>query len=134
MVAAWLALTLLSALLFAHPATKAGAALPLAIAVSCVLASAGLLHVAGRLGRAQLAATVALAVLLVLTPAMDGGRGRWLRRAALPMHLLDHALARAELCSVVDPGTVEMRGLFRLARALGLRPDLVIKISEDRKH
>ena len=132
-VAAWLALTLLSALLFAHPATKAGAALPLAIAVSCVLASAGLLHVAGRLGRAQLAATVALAVLLVLTPAMDGGRGRWLRRAALPMHLLDHALARAELGSVVDPGTVEMRGLFRLARAIGLRPDLVIKKSEDRK-
>jgi hypothetical protein len=57
---------------------------------------------------------------------MDGGRARWLRHAALPTHLLDHALDRAELRSVVDPGTGEMDGLFRLARAMGLRPDLVI--------
>lgn len=129
LVAAWLLLTLLSAMMFAHPAASVGparAALPVAIAVGFVFASAGLLHVAGRLGRARMAATVALAAMLVLTPAMDGGRARWLRRAALPMHLLDHALDRAELRSVVDPGTGEMDGLFRLARAMGLRPDLVI--------
>jgi len=128
--AAWLLLTLLSATMFGYPAPLVGparAALPLAIATSTVFAAAGLLHVAGRLGRARLAATLALAVMLVLTPAMDGGAARWLRRSALPMHLLDHALARAELRSVVDPGTGQIAGLFQLARAMGLRPDLVIK-------
>jgi hypothetical protein len=132
-LAAWLVLTLLSAMMFAHPQFSAGvatgparAALPVAIAVSGIFASAGLLHVAGRLGRARMAATVALAVMLVATPALDGGRSRWLRRAAPPMHLLDHALGRAELRSVVDPGTGQMYGLFRLARAMGLRPDLVL--------
>jgi hypothetical protein len=128
--AAWLLLTLISATMFGYPVAMAGparAALPLAIAVSTVFAAAGLLHVAGRLGRARMAATFALAIMLVLTPAMDGGAARWLRRSALPMHLLDHALARAELRSVVDPGTGEMAGLFHLASAMGLRPDLVIK-------
>jgi hypothetical protein len=42
------------------------------------------------------------------------------------MRLLDRALARAQIRSVVFPGTVEMDGLFRLAHALGLRPDLEI--------
>jgi hypothetical protein len=128
--AAWLLLTLLSATMFGYPVAMVGparAALPLAIAVSSVFAAAGLLHVAGRLGRARLPATVALAVMLVLTPAMDGGAARWLHRSTLPMHLLDHALVRAEIRSVVDPGTGEMAGLFRLARAMGLRPDLVIR-------
>ena len=130
LLAAWLLLTLLSAMLFGHAASGPGparAALPVAIAVSAVFASAGLLHVAGRLGRARMAATVTLAIMLVLTPALDGGRTRWLRRSSLPMHLLDRALGRAELRSLVDPGTQELAGLFHLARATGLRPDLVIK-------
>lgn len=131
---AWLGLTLVSAMMVAHPAVvgpgPGRAALPVAVAIAAVFAAAGLLHVAGRLGRARLAAAVALAVMLVLTPAMDGGGARWLRRATLPAHLLDHALARAEVRSVVDPGTAEMDGLFRLARAIGLRPDLVIEPRE----
>ena len=138
-LAAWLALTLLSALMFAPPASfgtesmgPARAALPAAIAVSCVFASAGLLHVASKLGRARMAATVTLAIMLVLTPVMDGGRAHWLRRGAPPMHLLDHALGRAELRSVVDPGTGQIAGLFRLARAMGLRPDLVVKTPNDK--
>jgi hypothetical protein len=132
LVAAWLLLTILTAVLFALPAGQPGAvvgpaaaALPLAVAASCALAAAGLIHVAGRLGRARLAAALALAVMLVLPPAMDSGSRR-ARRAGRPMHLLDHALARVELRAVVDPGTGEMAGLFHLARVLGLRPDIVV--------
>jgi hypothetical protein len=128
---AWLALTVLTSLLFAHSAERMAAVwaptratLPFAIAVTCVFACAGLLHVSGRLGRARVAATFALAAMVVLSPALDSGRGR--RRSASPMRLLDHALLRAEVGSLVCPGTVEMDGLFRLARAQGLRPDLEI--------
>lgn len=129
--AAWLLVTLVSALLFARPGAAEGlgpdrAALPAALAVATVFASAGLVHLASRLGRARLAATATLAVMLVLTPALDGGRARWLRHPVLPMRLLDHALARVELRSVVDPGTPTVEGLFRLAGAIGLRPDLVL--------
>ena len=127
---AWLVMTALTSLLFA-PSTQqavlwgpARAALPLAIVVMCVFACVGLLHVASRLGRARLAATFALAAIVVFSPAMDSWRV--LRRRNLPMHLLDLALSRAEVGSLVCPGTVEMDGLFRLARAQGLRPDLEI--------
>lgn len=133
LVAAWLLLTVLSALLFALPVGQPGAvvgpaaaALPLAVAASFVLAAAGLIHLAGRLGRARLAAALALAVMLVLTPAIDSSAARRARRTALPMHLLDHALDRVELRAVVDPGSGELAGLFRLARVLGLRPDIVV--------
>jgi hypothetical protein len=129
-LSAWLALTVLTSLLFAHSFDRAAAlwaptraALPLAIAVTCVFACAGLLHVSSRLGRARVAATFALAAMIVLSPAMDSARSR---RAAVPMHLLDRALLRAEVGSLVCPGTPEMDGLFRLARAQGLRPDLEI--------
>ena len=130
-LSAWLVLTVLTSLLFAHSAERAAwaptrAALPLAIAVTCVFVCAGLLHVSSRLGRARVAATFALAAIVVLSPAMDSGRSRWLRRTALPMRLLDRALLRAEVSSVVCPGTSEMDGLFHLARAQGLRPDLEI--------
>jgi hypothetical protein len=128
---AWLVLTVLTSLLFAHSAKQLAAvwaptraALPFAIAVTCVFACAGLLHVSSRLGRARVAATFALAAMVVLSPALDSGRTR--RRAASPTRLLDHALLRAEVGSIVCPGTVEMDGLFRLARAQGLRPDLEI--------
>jgi hypothetical protein len=62
--------------------------------------------------------------MIVLSPAMDSRRG--LRRTLSPMRLLDRALLRAEVGSLVCPGTVEMDGLFSLARAQGLRPDLEI--------
>jgi len=130
-LSAWLGLTVLTSLLFAHSAERAPlistrAALPLAIAVTCVFACVGLSHVSTRLGRARVAATFALAAIVVLSPALDSGRGRWLHRTALPMRLLDRALLRAEVSSVVCPGTSEMDGLFQLARAQGLRPDLEI--------
>jgi hypothetical protein len=127
---AWLALTVLTSLLFAHSMERAAswaptrAALPLAIAVTSVFACAGLLHVSSRLGRARMAATFALAAMIVLSPAMDSYRIR--RRTSLPIRLLDRALFRAEVGSLVCPGTVEMDGLFHLARAQGLRPDLEI--------
>src|ERR1017187_1477916 len=127
---AWLVLTVLTSLLFAHSAERLAvwaptrAALPFAIAVTCVVACAGLLHVSSRLGRARVAATFALAAMVVLSPALDSGSSR--RRTASPMRLLDHALLRAEVGSLVCPGTVEMDGLFHLARAQGLRPDLEI--------
>jgi hypothetical protein len=128
---AWLALTALTSLLFAHSVAHASAlwaptraALPLAIAVTCVFACAGLLHMSSRLGRARVAATFALAAMIVLSPAMDSGRSR--RRTPVPMHLLDRALSRVEVGALVCPGTPEMDGLFRLARAQGLRPDLEI--------
>lgn len=128
--AAWLALNLFTCLLFANlgnasagGAMSVRAALPMAIAVTCLLGCVGLVHVSARLGRARLAGAVTLAVILVFSPAMDGGRARWACRP-LPMRLLDRALERAESRSVVDPGTSEMAGLFRLARVIGLRPDL----------
>jgi hypothetical protein len=130
-VAAWLGLNLVTATLLANLGTPPGgaaslrAALPLAVAVTFALACVGILHVSGRLGRARVAAALALAVIVVLSPAIDGGRSRWAARAQ-PMRLLDRALDRAEVRSVVDPGTEEMAGLFRLARAIGLRPDLEI--------
>ena len=127
---AWLVLTVLTSLLFAHSAERLAvwaptrAALPFAIAVTCVFACAGLLHVSSRLGRARVAAAFALAAMVVLSPALDSGSSR--RRTASPMRLLNHALLRAEVGSLVCPGTVEMDGLFHLARAQGLRPDLEI--------
>ena len=130
-VAAWLGLNLVTATLLANLGAPPGgaaslrAALPLAVAVTFALGGVGILHVSGRLGRARIAAALALAVIVVLSPALDGGRSRWAGRAQ-PMRLLDRALDRAEVRSVVDPGTEEMAGLFRLARAIGLRPDLEI--------
>jgi hypothetical protein len=134
LVGAWLALTLVTCLLFANLGDGAGAAvmsvragLPAAIAVTCLLGSVGLAHVSLRMGRARLAAALALAVILLFSPAMDGSRARWTSRP-LPMRLLDRALDRVELRSAVDPGTPEMAGLFRLAHAIGLRPDLEIAV------
>jgi hypothetical protein len=133
LVATWLALTMVTALFFAHPPARNSillestrSALPLAILTASVFAAVGLLRVAAQLGRARMAATLALAIILTISPAMDGGRGRWLRRSGLPMRLLDHALGRAQICGVVTPGTREMDGIFHLAGALGLRPDLEI--------
>jgi len=131
LVTAWLALTLITSLFFAHSPERVStlleptrAALPVAILVSGVFACAGLVQVSGRLGRARMAAALALAVMLIISPAMDGGRSRWLRGSGAPMRLLDRALDRAQIRSVVFPGTIEMEGIFGLARAMGLRPDL----------
>ena len=77
-----------------------------------------------RMGKAKSATAFALAVICVVSPAMDGGSARWLPRASLPMRLLDQGLAKVSPRANVDPGSVEMSGLFRLARTMGLRPDV----------
>jgi hypothetical protein len=128
LLTAWLVLTVVVSLLFAASSlpgpTPTRSALPLAAAILCVFAGAGLVHIASRLGRARAAGAFALAAILVASPALDGGARRWSHRGLSPMHLLDRALARAQIRYVVCPGTPEMEGLFRLAKAQGLRPDL----------
>jgi hypothetical protein len=126
-IGAWLTLNLVTCLLFANlaetPLMPVRAAFPMAIAATCLFACVGLVHVSSRLGRARLAAASALAVILAFPPAIDGGRARWVVRP-VATRLLDRALDKAETRAVVDPGTAEMAGLFSLARAIGLRPDL----------
>ena len=130
LLASWLVLTVVLSLLFAASSlpgpvpASTRSALPLAAAILCAFAGAGLVHIASRLGRARAAGAFALAAILVASPALDGGARRWAHRGIFPMHLLDRALARAQIRHVVCPGTPEMEGLFRLAKAQGLRPDL----------
>ena len=130
LLAAWLVLTVVVSVLFAASSlpvpvdTSTRSALPLAAAILCAFAGAGLVHIASRLGRARAAGAFALAAILVASPALDGGARRWAHRGIFPMHLLDRALARAQIRHVVCPGTPEMEGLFRLAKAQGLRPDV----------
>jgi hypothetical protein len=130
LLAAWLVLTVVVSVLFAASSlpvpvdTSTRSALPLAAAILCAFAGAGLVHIASRLGRARTAGAFALAAILVSSPAMDGGARRWSHRGISPIHLLDRALARAQVRHVVCSGSPEMEGLFRLAKAQGLRPDL----------
>jgi hypothetical protein len=132
LLAAWLVLTVVVSLLFAAAslpdpvAAPTRSAFPLAAAILCTFAGAGLVHIASRLGRARAAGAFALAAILVASPALDGGARRWSHRAIFPMHLLDRALSRAQIRHVVCSGTPEMEGLFRLAKAQGLRPDLAL--------
>jgi hypothetical protein len=140
LLTAWLFLTGFTALLFALAAQRAvgwlaveeaaRAALPVAIAVGCAFAGAGLVHVASRLGRARMAASSALVVIMLLSPALDKRPAMESARSGLPTHLLDRALGRAEIRATVFPGSEPMAGLFRLARALGLRPDLELSLPE----
>lgn len=124
LVAGWLVLNLVTCLVLARlPGAAGRSILPVAVAVTCVFAGLGLVHVSARLGRARLAAAFALTVILASSPALDGGLARW-RGHSLAMRLLDRALQRAEVRASVDPGTVEMAGLLQLGQALGLRPDL----------
>jgi hypothetical protein len=129
-LSAWLVLTVVVSLLFAASslpglvAAPTRSAFPLAAAILCTFAGVGLVHIASRLGRARAAGAFALAAILVASPALDGGERRWSHRGISPMHLLDRALDRAQIRHVVCPGTPEMEGLFRLAKAQGLRPDL----------
>ncbi len=133
LVASWLVFTLVTALLLGHPPGQSGptfepsrAGLPVALMAAAVPMSVGAAEVAARLGRARIFTAIVLAALAVVSPALDGGAARWQRDARGPERLLEHALLRAPLRASVDPGTVEMDGLFRYGAALGLRPDLEI--------
>jgi hypothetical protein len=101
-----------------------GGGVRLAAAMAVAPLAAGIAHLAHKLGHARLAAATALAVMAVVSPALDGAGGRWSRDARLPAHLLGHALAEVPLRAQVDPGSPEMAGLFHYAASLGLRPDI----------
>jgi hypothetical protein len=98
----------------------------LAAAAATAPLALGIAHVAAKLGRARLAAATAIAVMALVSPALDGGAHRWSRDTRLPARLLARALDDVPLRAAVDPGTPEMDGLFHYAASLGLRPDLTI--------
>lgn len=131
LVAAWCGFTVLSALLLGHRPQHieaafepARAALPAALLATALPLGAGIVHLAGRLGRARPPAAILLAALSLVSPVLDGGAQRWVRDARLPLRLLEHGLARVPVRAQVNPGTREMAGLFHYAEVLGWRPDL----------
>ena len=103
-----------------------GGGVRLAAAMAVGPLAVGIAHLANKLGRARLAAATALAVMAVVSPALDGGGARWSRDGRLPAHLLGRALVDVPLRAKVDPGSPEMTGLFHYATSLGLRPDIEI--------
>ncbi|HEX7598973.1 MAG TPA: hypothetical protein VF518_12215, partial [Polyangia bacterium] len=133
LVAFWLGFTLITALLLGQPPGRSGTALqpmrpglPAALLAAAVPICAGAAELAARLGRGRVFTAVVLAALVVVSPALDGGRGRWQRDTRGSERLLEHALLRSPVRAAVDPGTPEMDGLFRYGAVLGLRPDLEI--------
>jgi hypothetical protein len=125
----WILLSLVTSVLFCPDQVvgtveTARVALSLSLLLSAFGIAGGIYHLAMRMGRAKSAASFALAVICVVSPAVDGGGTRWLPRVGLPMRLLGQGLAKVGPRSKVDPGSVEMAGLFRLAKTMGLRPDL----------
>jgi hypothetical protein len=101
-----------------------GAAGALVLVGLALAIGAGVLHFAGKLGRAEAAAAAALALIAAAPPAFDGGRARWSPDIALAERLLDQGLDAVPLRGVLRPGTPEMESLFRYAATLGLRPDI----------
>jgi len=91
--------------------------LPLALGVS---------HLASKLGRARAATATVVAVLALVSPALDGGGRRFRRSTPLPEALLREAHAELGPRLRVDAGSTTMSGLLRYGQALGLRPDLQI--------
>jgi hypothetical protein len=128
---AWLTLTILMSLLFAHSAVRAEICLG-THARGAALGHCGDLRVCLRRTPARLGQAGAGA------PACDPGhrrhagaltRARQLSRLGarhLAHALLDRALLRAEVRAWSAQEAAEMDGLFDLARAQGLRPDLEI--------
>jgi hypothetical protein len=103
-----------------------GTGVRLAAAAVAAPLAVGIVHLARKLGRARLAAATAIAVMAVVSPALDGGSFRWTRDGRLPARLLARALVDVPLRARVDPGTPEMSGLFHYAASLGLRPDITV--------
>jgi hypothetical protein len=103
-----------------------GGGVRLAAAMAVGPLAAGIAHLANKLGRGRLAGATALAVMAVVSPALDGSSARWSRDARLPAHLLGRALAEVPLRAKVDPGSPEMTGLFHYAASIGLRPDIQV--------
>jgi hypothetical protein len=91
--------------------------LPLAIGVA---------HLGSKLGRARAATATVVAVMALVSPALDGGGRRFQRSTLLPEALLREAHAELGPRLRVDAGSATMRGLLRYGQVLGLRPDLQI--------
>lgn len=124
-LATWLLLAVLASGAMALSAAPAAAetARAAALLAFTLPMAAGIGRVAGRLGRARVAAAAALAVMAMVGPALYGGATRWRRPGLLPARLVEQGLARVPPGGRVDPGSPQMRELFRYAGALGLRPD-----------
>ncbi len=104
-----------------------GAAFPLLLIASALPVAVGAAFLSGKLGPARLPTAFVLALTALISPFLDGGNARWMRDSRLPGRLLERGLAQAPLRARVDPGTPEMDGVFRYAKALGLRPDLTVR-------
>ncbi|MDX2019143.1 MAG: hypothetical protein SF187_02810 [Deltaproteobacteria bacterium] len=92
--------------------------------VAVVPLVAGLLHFAGKLGRAKLPGTIALVVMGAVAPMLSGGWARWRPDVRLADHLLLKAEWALPVHSSVDPGSLPLRQVFEYGSALGVRPDL----------
>jgi hypothetical protein len=102
-------------------ASSAWAALLAAVGIPLAV---GIVHLAGKLGAARVPAAVVVAVVAMVTPALDGGDQRWRRPSRLPERLLIEAQARLAPRSAVDPGSPIMAALFGYGQVIGRRPDL----------
>jgi hypothetical protein len=123
--AAALCLAAMAAALWLSARGSAGAGTA-ALGAAAVPLAVGLAHLAGKLGRARVAAVAALAVMALVVTALDGGASRWHRQAdvRLASRLLESALDAVPPRGTVHPGSPQMEGLFHHARLIGLRPDV----------
>jgi hypothetical protein len=103
-----------------------GAATGAAAGLLALPIAAGVASLASRFTPGQVVSAVALVIIAAIGPALDGGQARWRVDPRLPARVLELAIDRVPVRGVVDPGTPAMRGLFRYAAAVGLRPDLVV--------
>lgn len=103
------------------------AGLPLAVGLSCAPLAVGVVEAARRLGAMRLAAAAALAVMAAAVPTLADPRLDRAREVRATQALLVRGLERLPPRARVDPGSPELRALFRHAAALGLRPDLTVE-------
>jgi hypothetical protein len=94
------------------------------LAVAGVPLAVGIVHLSSKLGAARVPAAAVVAVVAMVTPALDGGDRRWRRSSALSERLLVQAQAGLPPRAAVDPGSAAMAALFGYAQAIGRRPDL----------
>ena len=115
-------------ILWATLILTAGSVTPWALAafagIAVVPLVAGMLHFAGKLGRARLPATIALVIIGAVAPLLSGGLTHWHRDGRVAARLLARAQWKILPRSEVDPGSRAMSLAFEYGRALGVRPDL----------
>ena len=110
-----------------RPAGAGAASWAMLLAATTVPLALGVAHLAGKLGQARAATATVVAIMALVSPALDGGSRRFTRPVALSEGLLREAHAElAPAMHIVDPGSATMRSLFHYGQSLGLRPDLAI--------